>query len=206
MKKALLMAAALLLAPMATLAADYKEGVHYTVINEGPETAKPEITEFFSFFCPHCYNFSKTVIPKLESNLPEGVAFNQSHVDFIGREMGPVMSRAFAIAHQLNVDKKIEAAIFAAIHDKRQQFTRPDDVKAVFIANGVEAKDYDAAANSFMVNAKLSKMKRDTENAKLTGVPSLVVNGKYRVDTGSVKSYDELIQIAFYLSTMNKKS
>ena len=59
MKKALLMAAALLLAPMAAMAADYKEGVHYTVINDGPETAKPEITEFFSFYCPHCFNFSK---------------------------------------------------------------------------------------------------------------------------------------------------
>ena len=32
MKKALLMAAALLLAPMAVVAADYQEGVHYTVL------------------------------------------------------------------------------------------------------------------------------------------------------------------------------
>ena len=46
MKKALLMAAALLLAPMAAMAADYKEGVHYTVINDGPETAKPELLSF----------------------------------------------------------------------------------------------------------------------------------------------------------------
>ncbi|PKG78909.1 disulfide bond formation protein DsbA [Shewanella sp. Actino-trap-3] len=205
MKKALLMAAALLLAPMVAIAADYKEGVHYTVINEGPETAKPEITEFFSFFCPHCFNFAKTVVPKIEANLPEGVSFNQAHVEFIGRQMGVEMSRAFAVAQQLNVDEKIDTALFSAIHDKRQQFTRPDDIRAVFIANGVEAKAYDAAANSFMVNAQMSKMKRDTENAKISGVPSLVVNGKYRVETSSIKSYDELIDIAFYLATMNKK-
>ncbi|MGX9541732.1 thiol:disulfide interchange protein DsbA/DsbL [Shewanella sp. A22] len=205
MKKALLMAAALLLAPMAAMAADYKEGVHYTVINDGPETAKPEITEFFSFYCPHCFNFAKTVVPKIEANLPDGVEFNQAHVEFIGRQMGVEMSRAFAIAEQLNVKDKIEPALFSAIHDKRQQFTRPDDIRALFIANGVDAKAYDAAANSFMVNAKMSKMKRDTENAKISGVPSLVVNGKYRVETGSIKSYDELIDIAFYLTSMNKK-
>jgi len=205
MKKALLMAAALLLVPMAALAADYKEGVHYTVINDGPETAKPEITEFFSFFCPHCFTFSKTVVPKIEANLPEGVTFNQAHVEFIGRQMGVEMSRAFAVARQLNVDEKIDAALFSAIHEKKQQFTRADDIRALFIANGVEAKAYDAAASSFMVNAQMSKMKRDTENAKISGVPSLVVNGKYRVETSAIKSYDELIDIAFYLATMNKK-
>ncbi|MEZ9368702.1 thiol:disulfide interchange protein DsbA/DsbL [Shewanella sp. 10N.286.51.B2] len=204
MKKALLMAAALLLAPMAATAADYKEGVHYTVINEGPATSKPEITEFFSFFCGHCYSFSKTVVPKIEATLPEGVAFNQAHVEFIGADMGVEMSRAFAIAHQLNVEKKVEPAIFAAIHDKKQRFTNLNDIRMVFIANGVDGKDFDAAAKSFMVNAQMSKMKRDTQNAKISGVPSLVVNGKYRVEAGAIKSYDELLDIAYYLATADK--
>jgi protein dithiol oxidoreductase (disulfide-forming) len=202
MKKALLMAAALLIAPLSAVAAEYKEGVHYTVINDGPATEKPEITEFFSFFCGHCYNFSKTVIPKIKKTLPEGVAFNQSHVEFIGREMGVELSRAFAVAHQLNVDEKMEAAIFAAIHDERKRLVNRDDVRALFVANGIEGKDFDAAANSFMVNAQMSKMKRDTENAKLSGVPSLVVNGKYRVETGAVKSFDEVIAIAYHLAKL----
>lgn len=200
MKKALLMAAALLLAPMAVFALDYQEGVHYTVINDGPATAKPEITEFFSFYCPHCYNFAKTVVPKIIADKPDGVAFNQAHVDFIGKDMGVEMSRAFAVAHQLNVDDKIDNALFSAIHDKKQNFTNRDDIRALFIANGVDGKTFDAAAESFMVKAQMAKMKRDTENAKLTGVPALVVNGKYRVETGSIKSYDELLDIAFFLA------
>mgnify|MGYP002759414673 CR=1 FL=1 len=203
MKKALLMAAALLLAPLAVSAAEYKEGVHYTVINDGPATAKPEITEFFSFYCPHCYNFSKTVVPKILAEKPAGVEFNQAHVDFIGKEMGVEMSRAFAVAHQLNVDEKIDAALFAAIHDKKQHFTSRDDVRALFVANGVDGKAFDAAADSFMVKAQMAKMKRDTENAKLSGVPAIVVNGKYRVETGAIKSYDELLDIAYYLSLIH---
>lgn len=200
MKKALLIAAAFLLAPLAASAVEYQEGVHYTVINNGPATAKPEITEFFSFYCPHCYTFSKTVVPKILAEKPEGVTFNQAHVDFIGKEMGIEMSRAFAVAHQLNVDEKIDAALFAAIHDKKQHFTNRDDIRALFVANGVDGKAFDAAADSFMVNAQMAKMKRDTENAKLTGVPAVVVNGKYRVETGAVKSYDELLDIAYYLT------
>ena len=205
MKKALLMAAALLFTPLAATAADYQEGVHYTVINDGPGSAKPEITEFFSFFCGHCFNFSKTVIPTIKKTLPEGVAFNQSHVEFIGRDMGIEVSRAFAIAHQLKVEEKIEAALFSAIHEKKQSFANQNDIRLLFIANGVEGKDFDAAANSFMVNAQMSKMARDAKNAKISGVPSLVVNGKYRVETGSIKSYDELLDIAYYLAEMNKK-
>ena len=204
MKKALLMAAALFLAPIAAFAADYQEGVHYTVINEGPGTAKPEITEFFSFFCPPCFNFQKTVVPKIAERLPEGVAFSQAHVDFIGQQMGVEMSRAFAVANQLNVKDKIEPALFSAIHEKKQHFTSRADIRALFVANGVDGKDFDGAADSFMVNAQMAKMKRDTENAKLSGVPSLVVNGKYRVETGAIKSYDELLDIAFYLSTMKQ--
>lgn len=200
MKKALLIAAALLFAPLTVSAAEYQEGVHYTVINDGPATAKPEITEFFSFYCPHCYNFSKTVVPKILAEKPEGVTFNQAHVDFIGKEMGVEMSRAFAVAHQLNVDEKIDAALFAAIHDKKQHFTNRDDIRALFIANGVDAKAFDAAADSFMVKAQMAKMKRDTENAKIQGVPAIVVNGKYRVETGAIKSYDELLDIAYYLA------
>ena len=200
MKKALLMAAALLLAPMAVVAADYQEGVHYTVINDGPATAQPAIAEFFSFYCPHCYNFAKTVVPKIIADKPDGVAFNQAHVDFIGKEMGVEMSRAFAVAHQLNVDDKIDNALFSAIHDKKQNFTNRDDIRALFIANGVDGKTFDAAAESFMVKAQMAKMKRDTENARSTGVPALVDNGKYRVETGSIKSYDELLDIAFFLA------
>lgn len=202
MKKALLIAVAMLMAPMAALAADYKEGVHYTVINQGPATAKPEITEFFSFYCGHCFNFSKTQVPQIKANKPEGVVFKQKHVEFIGKEMGVEMSRAFAVAHQLKVDEKIEQAIFSAIHEKKQRFTSRNDIRQVFIANGVDGKDFDAAANSFMVSAQMSQMKRATENAQISGVPALVVNGKYRVETGAIKSYDELLDIAYYLTSM----
>ncbi|NKF52220.1 thiol:disulfide interchange protein DsbA/DsbL [Shewanella sp. WXL01] len=200
MKKVLLVMAALLFAPLAANAAQYEEGVHYTVINNGPGSSKPEITEFFSFYCGHCYNFAKNVIPTIEKTLPKGVKFNQNHVEFIGRDMGIEMSRAFAVAHQLKVEKKIEHALFQAIHDKKQRFVTRDDIRKLFIAYGVDGKDFDAAADSFMVKAQMSKMKRETENAQIRGVPALVVNGKYRVETGAVKSYDELLAIAYYLA------
>lgn len=204
MKKAILIAAALVLMPIAAMAAKYQEGVHYEVVNNGPATSKPEITEFFSFYCGHCYNFAKHVAPTIEKTLPAGVKFDQEHVEFIGGPMGEEMSRAFAIAQQLGVLNKIEPALFSAIHEKRQRFTNKNDIRQLFIANGVSGKDFDAAYNSFMVNSQIAKMRRDTENAKIQGVPAIVVNGKYLVKTDAIKSYDEMIDIAYYLATQKK--
>ncbi|BDM66006.1 thiol:disulfide interchange protein [Shewanella sp. NFH-SH190041] len=200
MKKILLMVAALLMVPALANATQFKEGVHYKVINDGPGSAKPEITEFFSFYCGHCYNFSRTVVPQIERTLPKGVTFDQEHVEFIGGPMGEEMTRAFAIAEQLGVTKKIEPALFAAIHEKRQQFTSRDDIRKLFIANGVSGKEFDQAANSFVVNSQIAKMRRDTENAGIQGVPSLVVNGKYLVLTDHIKTYQDMLDIAYYLA------
>ena len=50
-----------LVLPMAatSFAADYQEGVHYDVIAERA-TKKPEVKEFFSFYCPAC-NFGSYI-------------------------------------------------------------------------------------------------------------------------------------------------
>ena len=200
MKKTMLLVAALLMVPLMANAAGFEEGVHFKVINPGPGSAKPVITEFFSFFCSHCYNFQKTVVPTIKRTLPKGVTFDQTHVEFIGGPMGEKMSQAYAIAEQLGVLDKIEPALFSAIHEKRQPFDSLDDIRNLFIANGVSGKDFDAAVNSFMVDSQVAKMRKDTNNAGIRGVPSLVVNDKYLVMPDNVKSYQDMLDIAYYLA------
>ncbi|GGZ15433.1 MULTISPECIES: thiol:disulfide interchange protein DsbA/DsbL [Shewanella] len=202
MKKLLILAAALLLLPLAANATEFKEGVNYKIISDKPASVKPNLTEYFSFYCPHCYHFSKTFLPKLKADMPKDMTFKQIHVEFIGREMGVVMSRAWAISELLNVSDKIEPALFAAIHEKHQRFTSMEDVKQFFVAEGVDAKEFEAAANSFMVNSMVASMKRSTENAKIEGVPALVVNEKYLIDTASLKSFEQLAEIIKYLSKL----
>lgn len=51
MKKIFIFLAAMMILPLAN-AAKFEEGVHYEVIAE-QATAKPEVAEYFSYFCPH---------------------------------------------------------------------------------------------------------------------------------------------------------
>ena len=56
MKKYLLIVLALVFTPLVGVAADFKEGVEYTVVQKNA-SSKPVVTEFFSYVCPHCYSF-----------------------------------------------------------------------------------------------------------------------------------------------------
>ncbi|MFQ6371913.1 thiol:disulfide interchange protein DsbA/DsbL [Shewanella sp. YIC-542] len=203
MKKLLILAAAFLLLPLMTNASEFKEGVNYKIVTDKPASVKPTLTEYFSFYCPHCYHFAKTFMPPLKANLPKGMTLTQNHVEFIGREMGVVMSRAWAIATLLKVEDKIELPLFSAIHDKRQPFTNMEQVKQFFVAAGVDGKEFEAAANSFMVNSLMANMKRSTENAKIDGVPALMVNEKYLIDTASLKSFEQLVALVNYLNKLD---
>ena len=194
MKQVIGIFAAVLLAPL-VWAADFQEGVHYKTINSAPVTGNPIVTEFFSFYCGHCYNFAQTYVGPIKAGLAEGVSFEQAHVDFInggGLNSGTVMSRAMAIAKVLKVEDKVEIPLFKAIHESRQSLGTDATVKQVFVDNGVSAEDYDKAAKSFPVNALVKKWKQDQNTSGIRGVPALVVNNKYLVEMGSIGSLDEL--------------
>ncbi|WP_028116545.1 thiol:disulfide interchange protein DsbA/DsbL [Ferrimonas senticii] len=203
MKKLMGIMLALLLTPLAW-AADYQEGVHYTTVSKAPVNGTPTVTEYFSFYCPHCYDFAKTYVGPIKDGLADGVRFNQAHVDFIngaGAGSGEALSRALAIAKTLKVTQKIEMALFAAIQDKGRRIGTDAQVKQIFLDNGVAEADFDKAAKSFPVNALVKKWKKDQTATGIRGVPALVVNNKYQVEMGSIRSLEQLHSLLNYLAT-----
>ncbi len=178
-----------LLMPLASLATEFKEGVHYEVVAE-QGTKKPEIMEFFSFYCPHCNNF-EPVIADMKPMLGEGIQFKKTHVDFVGvrdQDNQKMMTQALATAEVLPQKDKLIAAIFKHYHGKRAKFNSLADVKDVFAAEGVDAATFDKFYNSFSVRTMASKMKRTQDNWQkkgvLNSVPTFIVNGKYKLILG----------------------
>ncbi|WP_352289794.1 DsbA family protein, partial [Psychrobacter sp. GW64-MNA-CIBAN-0177] len=66
----------------AALAANFEVGNQYTVIDIEKSTT-PQVTEYFSFYCPHCFKF-EPVAHAIEENLPTGAVFIKNHVNFLG--------------------------------------------------------------------------------------------------------------------------
>ena len=94
MKKWFVAAAAAVLLPLSAMASNFQAGKHYEVIAE-QKTASPEVKEYFSFFCGGCYAF-EPIAQSLAQNLPQGVEFTKSHVDFI-RAASPEIQNALAM-------------------------------------------------------------------------------------------------------------
>ena len=187
--KAVLMAATLGLAANAS-AAQYEEGKHYETI-DARASKKPEVKEFFSFYCPHCNNF-EPVVKELKTLLKDGVKFKKSHVDFSGPrdpEIQTILSQGYATDNVLPQKDALVAAVFNHIHGKRARINELADMKDIFVSQGVSAEDFDKYYNSFSVRTMASKMKRDQEyyqqKGALKGVPTFIVNGKYRVILGA---------------------
>ena len=76
----------MLLIPMVGYSANYVEGEHYTKVSE-QASIKAEVREYFSFYCPHCMKF-EPFMDEIKKSLPEGVALELNHVDFL-RQASP---------------------------------------------------------------------------------------------------------------------
>ncbi|ENJ1789881.1 thiol:disulfide interchange protein DsbA/DsbL [Vibrio parahaemolyticus] len=199
MKKLLALCSTLLLA-FSAHAAQFEEGKHYKVLDVEKAT-KPTVTEFFSFYCPHCYKF-ESVIENLKPALPKEARFEKVHVAFMGADMAVPMAKSYAAMVSLGVEDKMVPAMFAQIHQKRQAPKNEGELKKVFTDNGVDGNKFDAAYNSFAVSSMQKRFDKQFKESTLTGVPGVVVNNKYIVIPNEVRSYAEYSELVNYLLTL----
>jgi len=177
----------MLLLPLMASATSYQEGKHYTVVSE-QATKNPEVREFFSFYCPHCFKF-EPFMASVKTKLPQDVKFEFNHVDFlrgISKKMQQTLSKAVVVAEKMGMERKLMAAIFNYIHVQKAVLTSEKDIRNVFVLNGADGEKFDKLMKSFGVNSKAKQMKKKqdyySKNGGITGVPSVIVNGRYKIE------------------------
>lgn len=165
----------------------YTEGKQYTQVNE-TLSSKTEVREYFSFYCPHCFN-SEPFMEAIKKSLPNNAKFERNHVDFL-RAASPkiqgMLSKAVVVAEQLGMDKKLIGAVFKYIHVQRAVITSEKDIRNIFVLNGADGEKFDKLMKSFSVNSKAKAMKKHqdimSKKGALVSVPTIIVNGKYRIN------------------------
>jgi len=192
MKKIWLALAGMILAFSAS-AAQFTDGKQFITLDK-PVAGEPQVLEFFSFYCPHCYQFEQVyhVSENVKKALPAGTKMTKYHVEFLG-PLGKQLTQAWAVAMALGVEDKVSPLMFEAVQ-KTQTVQTPDDIRNVFVKAGVSAADYDGALNSFVVKSLVVQQEKAAEDLQLRGVPAVFVNGKYMVkndglDTSSMDAY-----------------
>jgi len=198
--KNILCALTLLLASAVSANTEFAAGEHYQLLAT-EQSAEPEVVEYFSYFCPFCYNF-EPVVANLKKALPDGIALTKVPVPFIGGAMGPVLQRAHALAVILDVEEQIGAALFNQIHQVKKAPESRSAVRALFATAGVDKQQFDANVDSMPVNMLLGDYDSAIKETGINSVPSFVINNKYLVNLKAISSQEQFDALVVYLLSL----
>lgn len=186
-----------------SMAEEYTENMHYELVTPPQPTSvadKVEVVELFWYGCPHCYQFEPTLQKWIKAK-PANVAFVR--VPGIFRPEWSVLARAYYTAEALGVLDKVHDPIFGAVHELKRPLQSEDQIAAFFAEQGVKEEDFRKTFRSFAIETKVRRAQELSQRYGAKGVPTMIVNGKYRVSAGlpgvqthanTVKIVDALIQ------------
>lgn len=181
-------------------ARDYKEGLDYE-IRATNKTVEPEIREFFSFFCSHCFAMEKP-FSQMAEFFKGKAKFTVNPVGLIGGDVGVESQKAYAVAINLEIEDELKEELFNRIHVKQDIPEDHDYFAELFESLGVPSEKYEQIYNSFVTQAKVAEYDRHTKEMKIDAVPEIVVNGKYLVKTDNLESIEDYESIVSYLLTL----
>ena len=199
--------AVLALLAMANSPADeYVAGQHYQEVKPAVATStsgdKVEVLELFWYGCPHCYAF--------EPQLAEWVKHKPDYVEFVRvpavfAHNWEIHARAYYAAQQLGVLEKIHQPLFDAIHKQGRKVFSEEEIGQFFVEQGVSAEDFKKAYSSFDVDTKTRHAIALTREYGITGVPALIVNGKYRSSAQEAGDFTTLLKLVGFLADKEHK-
>lgn len=173
------------------------EGQHYTRLAQPAPVSVPagkvEVVEFFSYGCNHCSDFHP-IISQWAAKLPKDVSFRRIPVSFNRPEWARLSKTYYALEATGDL-AKLDAAVFIAIHEQRVPFKSDEAVIAWVGSKGADAKKFGEAFSGFSMQAKVQRADQDASAARIGGVPSLAVDGRYLINNEAASSYEDLLRI-----------
>ena len=171
------------------------ETVGYETLSPAQPTQNPdkiEVIEFFWYGCPHCYDF-EPVLEKWLKTLPANVEFIRQPAVF--SDLWGKHAKAYFTAEALGVVDKVHADFFDAIQTKKQKLETEDQLAKFFVDHGVNETEFRNTYNSFVVDAKMRQAATTAGRYGVTGVPAVIINGKYKTNGKLAGSHEKMIEV-----------
>jgi protein dithiol oxidoreductase (disulfide-forming) len=198
-------------------AATYEAGKHYDVLPQAQRTSvapgKVEVMEVFSYGCPACDHFQPTM-KKLKAALPANAQLVYLPASWNAAENWPTFQRAYLTAKALGVADKAHDQMFEAIwttgelgvlegvttgRPKKNLPTIEDIARFYQKTTGAKPADFIAASKSFSVDLKMRQADAQIIAMQVPSTPTIVVNGKYRVNNQFVNTPEDVIGVVKFL-------
>jgi len=159
---------------------------------------KIEVAEFFWYGCGHCYEF-EPYINKWNESLPANVRLVR--IPATWNPLVKLHAQLYYTEETLVENGKIadpagfRAGVFNEYHRRGNRLTSVDSIRELFERQGVSAEDFDATWGSFGVAQKLRRAQDLARRYGISGVPAMVVNGKYRLGKSDTGTYPVLLEV-----------
>ena len=175
------------------------EGQHYQVITPPVAVGKSDdvvVTEFFWYGCGHCYTF-EPMLTAWGKQLPDGAVVKPSPA--VWNDPLRMPATAVYIAEVLGVKAVMHPVIFDAMHVQRKRLVSRLALRDLFEDNGVDPEQFDNAYDSFGVDSQVRQADARARSAKVSGTPTLMVAGKYLIETRGAGNQTNMLDIARHL-------
>ena len=186
-------------------AEEYVPGRHYEILDNPTITRNPskvEVVEVFWFGCNHCYSLESYIQP-WKRNLPNDVDFWKSHITW--NAQAETHARLFYSAKALGIEEEAIPAAFTAIWREGRNLLGNSEVEYFFKGFGVEKERYLSVSNSFGVNNAVKQANNRMRQWAVTGVPTIIVNGKYKVSGTREIGTSKLLDVVDFLIEKERK-
>ena len=171
-------------------------GKTYIELSDAVPVAVPgkiEVVELFWYGCPHCYAFEPVVNPWAEK-LPSDVNFVRLPAMFGGP--WDAHGQMFLALEAMGVEHKVHAAVFNAIQKEGKRLTDKKDMADFLATQGVDKAKFLQTFDSFAIKGQIVKAKELAKKYEISGVPTMVVDGKYRFDLGTAGGPEQALNVA----------
>jgi len=190
----------------------------YDLVKPPQSTTTPEkveVVELFWYNCPHCKSIEVYLKPWLKTK-PDYVEFkympavfkqsrnSEQAIAYYQRQV--LFAKAYYTAEVLGIVEEIHSPIFEAVQSGKPPMNSEKAFQQLFAKHGVSEKDFTAKFNrDFNVDRGLRTSETMTANYGITGVPVIIVNGKYRLTAAKADGYDNMVKIINYLVEEERK-
>ncbi|MDX1916195.1 MAG: thiol:disulfide interchange protein DsbA/DsbL [Methylophilus sp.] len=178
-----------------------QEGNAFEAVAQVIPTDKPakiEVMEIFWYGCIHCYHMDP-LLNAWVKKLPSDVYFKR--VPGLPNPSWAPMAKAYFAMETLGLLEKLHTPLFDAVH--KQKTINPTDEKSIIEwvtkQSGLDKLKVEQAFSSFTTSTNLNRAAQVFRASGATGVPSLIIDGKYLTSSTMAGGNEEAIKTADFI-------
>lgn len=186
--------AAFLVAGLANAAPlEPRNGAEFTTLAAPQATQatgkKVEVIEFFAYHCGACNAFEPALVEWAKKQ-GDNIVMRRIPLPFQG-PLDPE-ARLFLTLQAMGELDKYHHRVFRAVHVERKRLMKEDEIIAWAAVNGLDKARFLDAWNSFGVQSQLKRLAQLGTAYKVSGTPTVVIDGKYVTSPDAVWKANKL--------------